>query len=123
MSLRRLNDNFRYTNLSAYRDQITLLAPAAPTSALPDGSPGTPVVFASGVWAAIRLMQQKEVDYSQIVEAEAWYDVRIPYIPGVSSQMTVVSPSAKTWKIASVADLDQRQRELKIVCYSVNDGG
>jgi SPP1 family predicted phage head-tail adaptor len=120
MSLRRVNDNFAYTNRSAMRDQITLLMPSPDCAS--DGSPLPPVVFMTGVWAYIRALRSQEVNTADLIQSELFYDVRIPYVPGVNSQMTVLSPSGSTWFIVNAADPDQRQVEIWILCRSINDG-
>jgi SPP1 family predicted phage head-tail adaptor len=96
------------------------MMPAA--DSLPDGSPSTPIVFASNVWAYIRALRSQEVNTADLVQSELFYDVRIPYLAGVNSAMTVISPSGATWFIVNVADPDQRQVELRMLCRCINDG-
>jgi SPP1 family predicted phage head-tail adaptor len=120
MSLRRLNDGMRYTDRGAFRDQITLMMPSA--SSAPDGSPNNPVVFANEVWASIKALRSQEVNTTDFVQGESWYDVRIPYMDGITSALTVISPSGATWLIVSATDPDQRQVEIRMLCREV-DGG
>jgi SPP1 family predicted phage head-tail adaptor len=120
MSLRRLRDNSRYTNLSNFNQQITLLMPAA--DSLSDGTPNTPTTYGT-TWAAVRLMRQQEIDKTELVQGAVYYDVRIPYDSNVNSQFTVLSAAGETWYIESLGDIDQRQVELKLLCRCVNDGG
>jgi head-tail adaptor len=97
------------------------MMPAA--DSLPDGSPDTPVVFATNVWAFIRVLRAQEVNTTDFVQGEAWYDVRIPYLAGVSSQMMVISPAGANWMIINATDPDQRQVEIRMLCREINGGG
>jgi SPP1 family predicted phage head-tail adaptor len=120
VSLRRLRDNSRYTNLSNFNQQITLLQPAA--DSLSDGTPNTPTVYGT-TWAAVRLMRQQEIDKTELVQGASYFDVRIPYDANVADQFTVISATGQTWYVESVADIDQRGVEMKMICRVVNDGG
>jgi hypothetical protein len=121
MLARRLSDNYRYTSTGAMRDQITLLMPNPVP--LPDGSPGTPVVFAENVWCNIQMQRTpQEINSTELVQSEVFWWVTMHYMPGVNSQMTVLTGAGAVWFIVSVAT-DPRQIETKILCRSVNDGG
>lgn len=120
MSLKRLNDGFRYTDRGAMRDQITIMQPNPGRTA--DGSPGDPILFGDGIWAKIIAQRQMEKDTSELVQGQSFYKVVTPYMSGVTSQMTVISPSGRTWFIVSVNDPDQRQVELWFLCREINDG-
>jgi SPP1 family predicted phage head-tail adaptor len=115
----RLNDGFRYTALGAFKDRITLLQPASTSAA--DGSPDPPVTFAT-TWAYIRALRSQEVNTADLVQSESFYDVRIPYLSGVTSQMTIQTASGRIWFIVNVTDPDQRQIELRILAREINDG-
>jgi head-tail adaptor len=121
-NLRRLNDSFAYTPLGAYRDQITLLAQSSDVAT--DGSPAPMVAFATNVWANIRQIKTpQEVDTTELVQGEAWYQVRIPYMQGVSSNVDGVQlASGKIWLVVATVDPDRRMRELWMTCRCVNDG-
>lgn len=120
MSLRRISDNFKYTNLSRYNVQINLLQPNS--TPLSDGSQGAPTTYASGVWAAIRLMRLAELDKAEITAAATYYDVRIPFDANVTDEFTVVAPGGAQWYVESVGDVDGRQVELKLMCRVTDDG-
>src|ERR1700722_10046447 len=118
---RRLSDNYRYTATGAMRDQVTLLMPN-PVSA-PDGSPGTPVVFAASVWCNIEMHRTPmEINSTDLIQGETFWWVTLHYMPNVNSQMTVLTGTGEVWFIVSVAT-DPRQIETKILCRSINDGG
>jgi SPP1 family predicted phage head-tail adaptor len=121
MNPRRVSDNFAYTPRGSMRDQITLLA-ANPGRAA-DGSPLSPYVFAENVWAYIRPLHSQELNVNELVQSEAFYQVVIPYLPGVLSSMTVVSPTGRMWFIVNVVDPDQRGVEWRLLCREINDGG
>jgi hypothetical protein len=119
--LKRLNDGFVYTNTDAMRDQITLMQPAA--SNAPDGSPGAPTEFMSGVWASCRVQRTPtEVNSTDLVQGEVFWDVRTPFISGVTDQMSVIGPKGQEWFIVSVSDPDQRGIELRFLCREMNGG-
>jgi head-tail adaptor len=119
--LQRLNDSFRYTNRSAMRDQVTIMQPAA--SNAPDGSPGTPTVFISGLWASCKVQRTPtEINSAELVQGEVFWDVRTPYVAGITSQMTMVGANGQQWWIVSVSDPDQRQVELRFLCREMNGG-
>src|SRR5579863_2929821 len=120
MQPRRVNDGFQYTAKSAMRDQIKILAPS-PARNL-DGSPYLPYLFADNVWAYIRAMRPTEVNTKELVQSEVFYDIRIPFVAGITSQMSIVAPSGAIWFIVNAVDPDQRQVELRIVARSINDG-
>jgi len=120
--LKRLNDNFTYTNRSAMRDQITLMQPS--TTNNPDGSSPGQSVFAQNVWASCKLWRYgREVNSADLVQGEVYWDVRIPYMDGVNDQMNVVGPNGENWFIVSVSDPDMRQVELRMMCREINSGG
>jgi head-tail adaptor len=120
--LQRLNDAFRYTNRSAMRDQITLMQPAGTNA--PDGSPNPQTVFANNVWASCKPQRTPmEKDSSELVQGEVYWDVRTPFLPGVSDQMNIIGPNGQQWFIVSVTDPDQRGVELRFLCREMNGGG
>jgi hypothetical protein len=120
--LQRLNDSFRYTNRSAMRDLITIMQPAATNA--PDGSPGTPTVFAANVWASCKVQRTPiEINSSELVQGEVFWDVRTPYIAGVNDQMSMIGSKGQNWFIVSVTDPDQREVELRFLCREMNGGG
>jgi head-tail adaptor len=120
--LRRLNDSFQYTNRSAMRDQITIMQPSVTSN--PDGSPLPFAVFAQNVWASCRIQRTPvEVNSSELVQGEVFWDVRTPYIAGVNDQMSILSPTGATWFIVTVSDPDQRNVELRFLCREINGGG
>jgi head-tail adaptor len=122
MSLKRLNDFFNYTNRGAMRDQVTLTQPAATNN--PDGSPGTPTVFMSGIWASCKIQRTpSEVNSTDLVQGEVFWDVRTPFIPDVNAQMGMTGPNGQDWFIISVNDPDQRGVELRFICREINGGG
>lgn len=121
MALQRLNDSFRYTNRGAMRDQVTLLQPSATNN--PDGSPGTPAVFAQNVWASCKqLRTPTEKDSAEQLQGQVLWDVRTPYIDGVNDSMTILGPNNQSWLIITVIDPDQRQVELRFVCREIAGG-
>lgn len=119
MSLSRLSDSFKYTDRGLFRDLITIMQPGVTDA---NGSPGTPTVFASAVPAAIKMLRQQQVNSTDLVQSEVFYDVRIPYVTGLLSNMTVISPTGAAWTIVNQADPDMRQVEIRMTCRSVNDG-
>jgi head-tail adaptor len=119
--LQRLNDTFRYTNKGAMRDQITIMQPG--TNA-PDGSPGTATVFAQNVWASCKVQRTPtEINSSELMQGEVFWDVRTPYIAGITSQMSMIGPNGQEWMIIGVSDPDQRGVELRFLCREINNGG
>jgi hypothetical protein len=120
--LQRLNDSFRYTNRSAMRDTITLMQPSAANN--PDGSPQPFTVFQQGVWASCKIQRTPvEINSSELTQGEVFWDVRTPFIPGVSDQMQMIGPNGQNWFIVSVSDADQRGVELRFSVREMNGGG
>lgn len=122
MILKRPNDFFTYTNRSAMRDQITLTQPSAMANA--DGSPQPQTVFMSGVWASCKLWRYgREVNVPEQAQGEVYWDVRTPYVAGVTDQMNMIGPNGQNWMIVTVSDPDQRRVELRFMCREINGGG
>jgi hypothetical protein len=120
--LQRLNDTFRYTNKSAMRDLVQIMQAA--TTNNPDGSPGTPTVFMSNVWASCKVQRTPiEINSAELVAGEVFWDVRTPYIAGVDDSMSMIGPNGQNWFIVTVSDPDQRQVELRFLCREMKGGG
>ena len=104
------------------RDQITLMQPALTNA--PDGSPGTPTVFMSGVWASCRVWRSgKEANTTELIQGEVYWLVNTPYVADVNDQMSIIGPKGQNWFIVAIADPDQRKVELRFLCREMNGGG
>src|SRR5579863_3262821 len=103
---RRLSNNIQYTPRGSMQHRIKILAPNPAQG--PDGSQLGPYLFAES-WAYIRALTPSEVNTKDLVESQVLYDVRIPYLAGVTSQMTIVAPTGALWFVVNVNDPDMRQ--------------
>jgi head-tail adaptor len=120
--LKRLNDGFIYTNRGAMRDQVTIMQPSSTSN--PDGSPQPFTVFMQNVWASCHIAKTPtEVNSSELVQGQVFWDVRTPYISGVNDSMQLVGPNGQQWLVLTVDDPDQRQVELRFLCREINGGG
>ena len=115
MSLRRLSDiqpaEGSLTPAGAFNNRISLLAPGARAQ---DGGAGTPTVFAT-CWAAVSALGGRELAEAQQISEEITHLVTIPYVAGVTSDMTI-QMDARRFVIRYPIDPDERRFELRIYC-------
>lgn len=89
-----------------------------------DGT-GDPVkgwtAFASGVWASIDPLTGREAFAAAQVLASVTHRVRLRYVAGVNSKMRVKYGS-RYFRILEVKDLEERNRELELLCEEIVGG-
>lgn len=66
--------------------------------------------------AFVRPTTGREYEEAQKLRAETTYLVRMRYVPGVTPDMRVLY-GTKTLYVESVLDVDERHKELIVVCY------
>ena len=74
----------------------------------------TPITFAT-VWASIEPLSGRELFQAQQVQAEVTHRVRMRYLAGVTAKMKGYY-GTREFQILSVANRDERNRELEIMC-------
>ena len=82
-----------------------------------DGFGGVTLTWATfaTVWAAIEPISGKEFFDSQQVNAEVTTRIRIRYLASVTPKMRVLH-GARIYRIESTVDLNERTRELHLMC-------
>lgn len=73
------------------------------------------------VWAAVEPLTGREYFQAQQLQAEVTYRVRIRYLTGVLPTMRVLHDS-RTFEVQAVINLDERNRELHLMCREVDSG-
>ena len=66
--------------------------------------------------AFVRPTTGREYEEAQKLRAETTYIVRMRYVPGITPDMRILY-DGRTLFIESALDIDERHRELTIVCY------
>jgi SPP1 family predicted phage head-tail adaptor len=74
------------------------------------------------VWAAVEPIRGREYFAAAAVNAQNDVRIRIRYRPGVTPDMRVVY-GQRVFDIQSVIDVDERHREIQLMCREVTDGG
>jgi SPP1 family predicted phage head-tail adaptor len=94
----------------------------------PDGEYLPPTVFAY-TWASISLLTGRELDKAESIVAEVTHLIKIPYQPGIRSQMIVaydfsLSPywPGRQFQIMAVADADERKVDLNLYAVEMDEG-
>lgn len=72
------------------------------------------------VWAAVEPLRGREFFDAEQVQAEISHRVRLRYRPGVDATMRVLFGS-RVFQIQSVIDVDERRRELQLMCREMPD--
>lgn len=70
------------------------------------------------VWAEIEPLSGKEFFVAQQVNSQVDIKIRIRYISGVMPQMRVLY-GTRTFSIVSVLDIEERHREIHLMCKEV----
>lgn len=74
------------------------------------------------VWAAVEPLKGREYFQAAAVNAENTVRFRIRYRQGITSAMRVVY-NGRVFNINSVIDVDERHREIQLMCQEVVAGG
>jgi SPP1 family predicted phage head-tail adaptor len=104
----------RWTGAGRRRHLINIMQPSATQSSFGDLTPAT-VPFASGVWAEISEVQDRELYRTQQFVSEVTHRMNIRYIAGVVPKMQVVF-QGRTFQIQAVSNPEMRNRELNLLC-------
>jgi len=97
--------------------EITLLAPAT-TRDSETGEFDAPGEFAT-LFSSITALGGRDLEQAQQIVAEVTHEVAFPYLPGVTSDMTVAF-GARRFIILAVTDPDESQAELRLMCKERN---
>ncbi len=73
-------------------------------------------------WAAIEPLQGREFFSAQAVNAQVTTRIRIRYLAGICPTMRV-SYGTHIYDIQVVIDVEERHRELQLMCQEVVSGG
>lgn len=74
------------------------------------------------VWAAVEPLRGREYLEAQKIRPEMQYRVRIRYLAGVTTDMQVVY-RGKILDIQSIINVDERNRELHLMCLEGDQNG
>lgn len=74
------------------------------------------------VWAAVEPIRGREYFQAAAVNAENTVRFRIRYRSGITPVMRVVY-NGRTFNVQSVIDVDERYREIQLMCQEVVAGG
>lgn len=72
------------------------------------------------VWAAVEPLRGREMFDAAQVQAEISHRVQLRYRPGVNTTMRILFGS-RVLQIQSVIDVDERRRELQLMCREMPD--
>jgi SPP1 family predicted phage head-tail adaptor len=100
------------------RSRATIMRPIGTTSATGGVIEGTPEVFAERIPAAITSALGSEVLRAGGLVAGVTHIVKIRYLFGVQSYMTVTFED-RTFQILSIVDTDERHIEHQLLCAEV----
>ncbi|MBN2909153.1 phage head closure protein [Polycladomyces sp. WAk] len=73
------------------------------------------------VWAAVEPLRGREYFEAAVVNAENIVRIRMRYRDGVKPDMRVIY-SGRIFNITSVIDIDERHREMHLMCREVTAG-
>lgn len=86
------------------------------------GQPVASWVSVATVWAAIEPLSGRELIAAQAVQSEITTRISLRYLPGITSAMRVVH-GTRIYNIKTLLNLDERNRELQLMCSEgLNDG-
>jgi SPP1 family predicted phage head-tail adaptor len=74
------------------------------------------------VWASVEPIRGREYFQAAAVNAENTVRFRIRYRPGIMPNMRVLY-NGRTFNIQSVIDVNERHREIQLMCQEVTNGG
>jgi SPP1 family predicted phage head-tail adaptor len=78
-------------------------------------------VFAQ-TWAAVVLLQGRDLEKTQQIVAEVTHKCTIPYHPNITSDMYLQMSDGRLFQIEALQDRDERKFELDLLCRERNDG-
>src|ERR1700722_18578897 len=107
----RLSTLTRTTPRGAMEHQVSLLSDPGPRDS--EGTPLATTDFAD-TWAAIVVLQGRELDKAQQIVSEVTHRITIPYQTGVASQMQVQF-GTRLFQIQAVLNPDERNNELQLL--------
>lgn len=116
--LRRLSTNIAYEPRGAMQHRISLLKQHPQRDAAGEFLPMT--VF-SDTWAAIKLLQGRNLEKAQQISSEVTHTVVISYEPNIDSSLMVKFEN-RYFRIMAVVDPDERKMELHLLCLEVDEG-
>jgi SPP1 family predicted phage head-tail adaptor len=74
------------------------------------------------VWANVMPMTGREYEESQKIRAETTYRITTRYFPHITTDMKILYKS-KTFDIVSVLNIEERNTQLQLVCWEVDENG
>lgn len=74
------------------------------------------------VWASVAPMTGREYQESQKLRSETTYKIAIRYVAGVTTDMKIRYKEKIMW-IVSVLNVNERNSELQIVAFEVDENG
>jgi SPP1 family predicted phage head-tail adaptor len=112
----RLSTLTRNTPRGAMEHQVSILSDTGARDS--EGTPLAATDFAD-TWAAIIVLQGRELDMAQQIMSEVTHKITIPYQTGVQSQMSV-SFGTRVFEIQAILNPDERNTELQLLCIERN---
>jgi SPP1 family predicted phage head-tail adaptor len=109
---RRLSTGTACTSRGAMEHRVSLMSDSASRD-----SEGTPLALTdfSNTWAAIVVLQGRELDRAQEIVSEVTHKITIPYQANVQAQMQVQFGS-RLFQIQAILNPDERNTELQLLC-------
>jgi SPP1 family predicted phage head-tail adaptor len=119
MSLKNLRGSYvpigAYTPIGAMHSLVTFVNRATRAD---DGGQIAGTTFAES-WAKIAALVGRELYKAQETVQEVTHMVTVPYLAGLSEDMTIVFEE-RTFIIEAINDPDERKVELRMLCREVN---
>lgn len=100
------------------RSRVTIKRPVGTTSATGGVVEGTPEIFASRIPASIVSALGSELLRASGLVAGVTHVVKLRYLSGVQSWMTVTFED-RVFQILSIVDVDERHIEHQLLCAEV----
>lgn len=79
------------------------------------------ITFAS-VWADVVSLSAKEIELAHQLTPEVTYQIETRFIKGVRTDMRIIY-GRRIFSIEAVIDVDERHKELRLLCKEVGLGG
>ena len=119
MSLKTLRGTYvpigSYTPIGSMHSRVTFVSPATRAT---DGGQVAGTAIATS-WAKVAALVGRELYKAQEVVQEVTHMVTVPYLAGLTENMTI-SFEGRTFVIEAIQDPDERRVELRILCREVN---
>jgi SPP1 family predicted phage head-tail adaptor len=104
------------------RQVVTLYAMTPGTSDGMGGTTGASESVVATTRAAVEPVTSRERDQAMSVQTERTHRVNLRYRPGITETMTV-GLGSRRFRIVGIRDLDERHRELELVCVEIGSDG